>query len=850
MKISGCYSDSEKSYVKFGLVKDYTKKISNKKFSAFTLAEMMVVMLIMSIILAAMAPVMTTRSKADSSSPWRYSPDNASDAYFGIGNSQIAMIGQPNKLDTDDAARLIINSTDAVRTQISFKRNNANAGRLYMDTNHNIIYGNSTMDKLAGGSHNIAIGLNNLTEITSGQSNIAIGDSALVSNTSGRRNTAIGTCLGSNTTGSDNTAIGDDNLASNTTGINNVALGVDALAKATTANWNVAIGKNAYQNGLGSTNTIIGGDAMSKGSGSNNVALGTNALYYGDGDGNVAIGANADYTTNVLSSYKNSTAVGFSAQGPGEASTAIGYNSKAGSNGSVALGDSAASSDIQAIAIGASTVASGDSSIAIGSKGTVGVTTIGTSASASQTIAIGDMTRATATSAIAIGTSSTVGGNYATGLGYNAVASANNSLALGASSTANKVNSVSLGVSSGATGDYSSALGPSSTASGNRAIAVGNGATSSNDTTVSIGDSSSASAEDAIAIGDRTQASGNSSVAIGSSSSSGVTRATANYSIAIGDGTYASGASSVSIGDIASATGSKSVSLGYSAISNGTDSIAIGRSAKAKNSNNIAIGTNACQYVTGGNKICIGANSGPKSGDSWGTDSEERIFIGSQSKFNSGNAVLEVHNKSGYEGRIYDNKYLPGSVVVVNGALLVKGGIITSMPWADGGHFNGDGGLNMIGRTRGQLEAINTESGTGEVDFQEIFVSNNRGQFRSPNNYTNGSVYSGWSDKRLKYVGKEFKSGLDKIRELKVYNYTFKKDKNKTPHVGVIAQDLQKVFPNAVKKASNGFLTIRMEDMFYAMINAIKELDLKYQAQEKRINDLEKRIEILEAKIK
>ena len=41
-----------------------------------------------------------------------------------------------------------------------------------------------------------------------------------------------------------------------------------------------------------------------------------------------------------------------------------------------------------------------------------------------------------------------------------------------------------------------------------------------------------------------------------------------------------------------------------------------------------------------------------------------------------------------------------------------------------------------------------------------------------------------------------------------------------------------------------------MEDMFYAMINAIKELDLKYQAQEKRINELEQRIEKLEAKIK
>ena len=68
---------------------------------------------------------------------------------------------------------------------------------------------------------------------------------------------------------------------------------------------------------------------------------------------------------------------------------------------------------------------------------------------------------------------------------------------------------------------------------------------------------------------------------------------------------------------------------------------------------------------------------------------------------------------------------------------------------------------------------------------------------------------------------------------------------------------MQKVFPNAVKKGADGFLTIRMEDMFYAVINAIKELDAKYQAQEKRINKLEKenkelktRLDRLEAKIK
>ena len=37
--------------------------------------------------------------------------------------------------------------------------------------------------------------------------------------------------------------------------------------------------------------------------------------------------------------------------------------------------------------------------------------------------------------------------------------------------------------------------------------------------------------------------------------------------------------------------------------------------------------------------------------------------------------------------------------------------------------------------------------------------------------------------------------------------------------------------------------------MFFAMINAIKELDLKYEAQEKRINELEARIEKLEAQL-
>ena len=120
------------------------------------------------------------------------------------------------------------------------------------------------------------------------------------------------------------------------------------------------------------------------------------------------------------------------------------------------------------------------------------------------------------------------------------------------------------------------------------------------------------------------------------------------------------------------------------------------------------------------------------------------------------------------------------------------------------------------------------------------------------------------SDIRLKNVKSENKSGLEKIKQLKVFNYTLKADKKKTPRVGVIAQDLMKVFPDAVTKDEKGYFLIRMEDMFYAMVNAIKEIgetlkrvqgDMKAKdAQINALKDqnkaLEERISKLEAKLK
>ena len=658
-------------------------------------------MLIMSIILAAMAPVMTTRSKADSSSPWRYSPENLSDAYFGAGESQIAMIGQPNKLETDDAARLILTTSSSLPIHLSFKRDNTTVGRLqFVDTN--LVLGSGSMDHLTtGGSNNISIGPNNLTQVTSGSSNIAIGDNAMLSTTSGNNNIGIGTALASNVDGSYNVAVGDD-----------------SLTKANSS-WNTAVGHNAYQLGTGGSNTIIGGDAMSEGSGSNNVAVGTNSLWYGSGDGNVAIGANSNYKNQTLTTFTNSTAVGFSSYASGTGSVAVGANSS--------------TLNAKAIAIG------------------------------------------------------------------NATAIADSSISIGEKTTSSDENAIAMGTSSISSGDGSLSLGSWSEATGYRSVAVGPSAESSSYASVALGSESGARANYSISIGE-------------------FSRATEHAAVAIGDQAKAQGSQSVAIGQNSKVNGGNySAALGYSADASGHSAVAIGNNAKAVNNYNIAIGANACQYVTGTNKTCIGANSGPSDSAQRSDSSTESLYFGTAGRFISGstnmdtNSIFELHKKGDY------------AVAFLNADLVVNG-----FTWTQVGGKSGHGDAIGFFRSKtwkNQVELYN-EARPG---FPPA---------------------SPFSDRRLKYVGNESTCGLDKIKQLKVFNYTFKKDETKTPHVGVIAQDLQKVFPDAVKKGTDGFLTIRFEDMFFAMINAIKELDLKYEAQEKRINELEARIERLEAKIK
>ena len=422
------------------------------------------------------------------------------------------------------------------------------------------------------------------------------------------------------------------------------------------------------------------------------------------------------------------------------------------------------------------------------------------------------------------------------GIGMLASVDGSHSIAIGsADSTATTSQSISGAT---AVGDHTIALG-SNVYSYDRSIAIGY------NTTAGYDESEKSYSGNAIAIGTRANAI-DYGIAIGDSADASTLNAEyGGGDVAIGREAWASKNGAIAIGYDANSLGKSSVAIGQLSRAGGDSAVAIGEGAEGYGENNIAIGKNACVNTRGPNKICIGANSGPQqSSHPWARvlDKEERIFIGSKSKYNNGTAVLEVHNttETAPNGMSsYSNMNASG--VVINGALIVRGPIFTASRLNSSPVWNALTNTEL--RVLEHYEAKNS-AGDSEAVLKRGYAWENLHPLVS-------------SDRRLKYVGKENTSGLEKIKQLKVFNYTFKKDDKKTPHVGVIAQDLQKVFPDAVTKAKDGFLRIRFEDMFFAMINAIKELDSRITALEKenqklkeQNKELDARLKVLEAKVK
>ena len=98
------------------------------------------------------------------------------------------------------------------------------------------------------------------------------------------------------------------------------------------------------------------------------------------------------------------------------------------------------------------------------------------------------------------------------------------------------------------------------------------------------------------------------------------------------------------------------------------------------------------------------------------------------------------------------------------------------------------------------------------------------------------------SDIRVKNIDGPYEKGLDEIAALDVINFHYKKGTGldlptDVPISGVVAQELQEVFPEAVAHLNDdpdNYLTIGTDPLFWAMINAIKELKARVETLEAR----------------
>jgi hypothetical protein len=663
------------------------------------------------------------------------------------------------------------------------------------------------------GVNNTANGYQSLYPNTTGYSNTANGSFSLYSNTTGNRNTANGTAsLYSNTTGVLNNANGFQSLRYNTTGVLNNANGSYSLYSNTTGNHNTALGNSAgYINIFGDANVFLGNESGYFETGSNKLYIedtnadADNALIYGE------FGTDNTTTGNILRI-----------------------------NGELQLGTSVANRYAMPIADG--TV---NQILQTDGLGSLNWVNLGTAV----THSINDLTDGKSdtddSSSIFLGlnagTNDDGTDNQNIGIGYNAL-SANTS---GQDNTAVGYNALALNTA-----------GILNTSVGRFALANN----TSGDLNTAIG--SMALEHNTIGVNN---------VSIGAQSLIGNTEGSSN--IAIGYRAMLNngfGGGNIALG-----------SLALSANNTGIRNIAIGGATldHINGNYNIALGTSAGSDLTSGdNNIFIGFESG---GSIINHSKSGSVFIGHRSGQNELNSNrLYIHNNGANEdfSLIYgefDNSILrTNSEFQMNkegtsGTQTIVAGIMSNtsnrplLQFSETANIGLGEGMSLEYDGRGSGNAnrmvINNIGGSPLFEFRnggsltltggDLIVNGNASK-------PGGGSWAATSDKRLKQNINSYQDGLETVLKINPVKYHYNQLSGfdtKPEHIGVIAQDLQKITPYMVssQKLDNGeFLAVDNSAMTYMLINAVKTQQEEIQNLKEQLNSQQQEIDTIKKMLK
>ena len=295
-----------------------------------------------------------------------------------------------------------------------------------------------------------------------------------------------------------------------------------------------------------------------------------------------------------------------------------------------------------------------------------------------------------------------------------------------------------------------------------------------------MADYTNASGSNAFAVGNDNLASGSSSAAMGrgtiaigdvSTAIGGNTTANGDYSTAMGIFSQASGFAATAMGDSTEASGATSTAMGYFTTAGGTFSTATGLQTTASGYASTAMGAETTA-------------SGTFSTASGGVTTAEDYL----------SFVIGVHNKT-------DETPNPDSFSYQNTAFVI-----------------GNGGYDSEGNYVGSSETFSNA-------FEVLFDGTT----------TIAGDLNINSDARLKSNIISLGATLSKLLQIDGKTYTMKKDANHKKKIGLLAQDIEKVFPELVTE-SNDIKSVNYQGLVPVLINAMKEQDEVIRSQNKLLS--------------
>jgi hypothetical protein len=271
----------------------------------------------------------------------------------------------------------------------------------------------------------------------------------------------------------------------------------------------------------------------------------------------------------------------------------------------------------------------------------------------------------------------------------------------------------------------------------------------------------------------------------------------------------ASGNSSKALGTQTTASGDRSTAMGVGTTSSGNSSTAMGAGTTASGDYSTAMGDNS---TASGNSSTVMGFSNEASGTNSTAMGQLTAASGNGSLATGGHTIASgtLSTAMGYITTASD------AISVVIGQLNSSGSSATSAT-----SFSTSTPAFVIGNGT----ALNSRSDALTVLFDGTT--------------TIAGDLSINSDARLKANIISLGSTLAKLLQIDGKTYTMKKDENKKQKIGVLAQDIEKVFPELVSE-SNGVKSVNYQGLVPVLINALKEQDNKMNEQEARIERLEK----------